>query len=240
MTAHHPTLVSPRVAGALYLAIIALGLFGEAVVRGTLVVSGDAANTASQILGSQTLWRVGISTDLLMHVLDVPLIVFFYLLLRPVSQPIALLATVFNIVQTCVLAGNKLTLVAALAILGPAGSAKAESHALASLAIELHGYGFGIGLVFFGLACVARGYLLFQSGFVPRAIGVLLGLAGISYLVNSFALLLSPSFAAVLFPAVLLPAFLGELFLSVWLLFTSDRDLQQRMAPAALRRGQAR
>jgi flagellar biosynthesis protein FliR len=78
----------------MYLAIIGLGLFGEAAVRGSLVVAGDAAATASNIIASQSLWRTGIATDLLMHVLDVPLIVFFYLLLKPVSYPLALLATV--------------------------------------------------------------------------------------------------------------------------------------------------
>lgn len=100
------TLISARVAG-----------LGEAFACGSLVVSGDAAATASNILDSQQLWRMGLSLDLLMHVLDVPLIVFFYLLLRQVNQPLALLATVFNIVQTSVLAINKLTLIAALSLL---------------------------------------------------------------------------------------------------------------------------
>jgi len=232
MTGHHPTLISARAAGAIYLAIIGLGLFGEAFVRGSLVVSGDVATTANNILGSQPLWRMGIASDVLMHVLDVPLIVFFYLLLRPVSQPIALLATFFNIVQTCVLAGNKLTLVAVLTVLGSSapGLTPTDSYALASLALGLHGYGFGIGLIFFGLTCLARGYLIFRSGYIPRALGVLLGLAGVSYLINSFALLLSPSLAAILFPAVLLPAFVGELLLSLWLLFANERALQQRIA----------
>jgi hypothetical protein len=84
------------------------------LLRGSLVVGGDVAATASNIVASHTLWRAGIATDLLMHVLDVPLIVFFYLLLKTVSHPLALLATLFNVVQTCVLATNKLSLVAAL------------------------------------------------------------------------------------------------------------------------------
>jgi hypothetical protein len=230
-----PTLLSARAAGVIYLAIIALGVFGESVVRGSLVAGGDPAATAANILGSQLLWRVGISTDLLMHVLDVPLIVFFYLLLRPVSHTLALLATAFNVVQTCVLAGNKLTLVAALALLESPAAAQTGAAALAAVAVNLHGYGFGIGLVFFGLACLVRGYLVYVSGYVPRALGVLLVLAGLAYLVNSAALLLSPPLAAALFPAVLLPAFVGELAFALWLLAADERALRRRVARPAYR-----
>jgi hypothetical protein len=227
-----PALISARVAGAIYLAIIGLGLFGEVFVRGSLVVSGDAAATAGNILGSATLWRTGIATDLLMHVLDVPLIVFFYLLLKPVNHPLALLATGFNIVQTCVLAANKLTLVAALSLLQqPASEAgHTDSSAMAFTAVDLHGYGFGIGLIFFGMACLVRGYLMFKSGYVPRVLGVLLVVAGISYLANSFALLLSPSLASLLFPAVLLPAFVAEMALALWLLFANESSLLRQLA----------
>jgi hypothetical protein len=216
-------LYSARLAGFIYLAIIGLGLFGEVFVRGSLVVSGNAAATAGNILGAQTLWRTGIVTDLLMHVLDVPLIVFLYLLLRPVSRPLALLATVFNVVQTCVLASNKMSLVGVLLLLNSSAHTAAVSsvdlHNLAYLSINLHSYGFGVGLIFFGFACLVRGYLIVKSDFVPRFIGVLLGLAGISYLINSIALLLAPAFAARLFPAILLPAFVGELAFCLWLIF---------------------
>jgi len=234
-----PTLISARVAGLAYLAIIALGLFGELGVRGSLVVGGDAAATAHNILGSQGLWRVGIATDLLMHVLDVPLIVFFYLLLKPVDAPLALLATAFNIVQTCVLATNKLALVAVLSFLKSSALAAGPSdpQSLALWAIDLHGHGFGVGLIFFGLACLARAYLIVRSGYVPRVLGVLLALAGVAYLVNSFALLLAPALASLLFPAVLVPAFVAELALSLWLLCANPGRLQQRLSERAALRG---
>lgn len=228
------TLISARTAGVIYLAIIALGLFGEAHVRGSLVMAGDPAATANSILASQLLWRAGIAGDLLMHVLDVPLIVFFYLLLKPVSHPLALLATAFNVVQTCVLAINKLALVAALSVLdAPARLSAIVSQDLAVLAINLHNHGFAIGLVFFGMVCLIRGYLVFKAGYVPRILGVLLALAGASYLINSSALLVFPPLAATLFPAVLLPAFVAELALSLWLLFVDEATLQQRLANAA-------
>jgi hypothetical protein len=181
----------------MYLLIIGLGLFGEVFVRGSLVTVGDPTVTASSVLGSERIWRLGIATDLVMHVLDVPLIVFFYLLLRPVNPALAFLATAFNIVQTCVLAANKLSLVGVLSLLASSlGQSSGEvSRSLALVAVDLHGHGFGIGLIFFGCACLVRGYLIFNSGYVPRALGMLLVLAGASYLINSFALLLSQPLA---------------------------------------------
>jgi Domain of unknown function (DUF4386) len=222
-----------RIAGVLYLAIIALGAFGEVFVRGTLVVSGDAAATAQAIASSQLLWRAGIVGDLLMHVLDVPVIVIMYLLLRPVSKSLALLATLINLVQTAVLAANKLNLLVPLLLLDDASYLKTFSpeqlHALSLLAIKAHSYGFGIGLVFFGFACLVRGYLIFNAGFFPKILGVLIAVVGVSYLMNSFALILAPSVAAAMFPAILLPALVGELAFALWLLMKGVNMDQWRL-----------
>jgi hypothetical protein len=208
-----------RVAGLAYLAIIALGAFGEMFVRASLIVSGDSAATASNIAGATSLWRAAVVGDLLMHVLDVPLIVFFYYLLRPINPALAVISTTFNIVQTCVLVANKLTLVVPLIIVtGTAGAATTQSAALIGLAVSLHGYGFGIGLIFFGISCIIRGLLIYRSAVLPRFLGVLLGLAGASYIVNSIALIAVPSVASLLFPWILVPAFIGELALALWLL----------------------
>ncbi|MGB7905620.1 MAG: DUF4386 domain-containing protein [Steroidobacteraceae bacterium] len=212
-----------RIGGVLYLAIIVLGLFGEAFVRGTLVVSGDASATANAIAAGESLWRAGIAGDLLMQVLDLPVIVVLYLLLRPVSESLALLATFINLIQTAVLAANKLNLLTPVLLLGNASGLEAftpeQLHALSYLAIEAHGYGFGAGLIFFGFACLIRGYLIFKSGYFPKVLGLLMVLAGVSYLTNSFALLLAPSLASALFPVVLIPAFVGELSFALWLVF---------------------
>jgi Domain of unknown function (DUF4386) len=218
----HTPQVYARSGGVLYLAIILLGLFGEMYVRGTLVISGDATATMTGIANSQFLWRAGIAGDLLMHVLDVPVIVVLYLLLRPVSRSLALLATLINLVQTAVLVANKLNLLVPIYLLEGGSYLHAFSpeqlHALGYLAIKAHGYGFGIGLIFFGFACLVRGYLIFKSGYFPRILGVLLLLAGLSYLTNSFALLLAPAFADMIFPIILAPAFVGELFFCLWLI----------------------
>ena len=210
-----------RIAGLCYLAIIALGLWSEAFVRGQLIVAGDAAATAQRIVAEPLLWRSGLVADLLMQVLDIPVIVTMWRLLRPVSEPLALTATGLNLVQTAVLVANRVQLLAALDLLtGPvigAAFLPGQREALAMLAVQLHGQGFGIGLIFFGFACLIRGVLIAHSGVLPRLLGVLLAVAGLAYLVNSFALLLVPAFAKLLFPAVLLPALVGELAFALWL-----------------------
>ena len=209
-----------RVGGLIYLAIIFLGLFGEAMVRESVVVSGNAEATLQNLKASQMLWRLSIVGDLVMHILDVPLIVIMYYLLKPVDRLLALVATVANVVQTAVLAANKLTLVVPLLLLQKPGDIPASTWeaTLSFLAIRLHGYGFGIGLLFFGVACLVRGYLVYRSTYFPRTLGLLLALAGLAYLVNSVALLLAPDVAAMLFPAILAPALVGEGAFCLWLL----------------------
>lgn len=211
-----------RIAGVLYLIIIAAGILGQLVVRGQMVVAGDAAATATQIVASPSWWRIGIAGDLIMHLCDVPLMVIFYLLLSPVNRNLALMALLFNLIQTAVLVANKLNLLLPLFLLGNADYLKAvdppQLQALAYIFIKLHDYGFGVGLIFFAFTCLILGYLIFRSGYLPRIFGVLLQLAGLSYLINSFALLLAPEFAALISPAILLPAFVGELGLCLWLL----------------------
>lgn len=223
-----------RLAGVFYLAIIVLGLFGETLVRNTLIAVGDPSTTLANIQAAPGLWRAGIGGDLLMHVLDVPVIVVLYLLLKPVNAPLALLATLFNIVQTAVLAANKLTLLLpALIATQPAGPDTPGLVVLAQLAIQLHGYGFGIGLIFFGMACLVRAYLIVQSGYFPKAIGLLLGLAGLCYLINSAALLLAPALAAMLFPAIMMPPLVGELALCLWMMVRGvDAQAWQRRQTA--------
>lgn len=211
-----------RVCGLIYLAIIGLGMFGELFVRGSLVAGGDPGTTASHIADNGLLWRAGMAGDLLMQVMDVPTIIIFYLLLRPVDHALALMSTAFNLVQTSVLALNKLALMTPLLVAGyvshPGGFTAEQLNSLSYLGIQLHSYGFGIGLIFFGFTCLIRGYLLYRSSYFPAPLGILLALAGASYLINSFALIVAPKLAQGLFPFILMPAFVGELSLALWLL----------------------
>ena len=195
---------------------------GELFVRGSIVVPGDAAATAGRLMAAPSLWRAGIAGDLVMHVCDVGVMLVFFVLLRPVSWNLAFAAVLFNLVQTAVLVANKLNLLLPLFLLGDAEYLKAFSpeqlQALSYVSLRTHDYGFGFGLIFFGMACLVVGYLIFRSGYLPKILGVLMQIAGACYLTNSFALILAPTLASKLFPVILLPPFVAELSMALWLL----------------------
>jgi hypothetical protein len=211
-----------RSGGMLYLVLILVGLFSVVFARERLIVSGDPTATAANLMAHPQLWRVGIGADLFMHVLDVPIMLVIYSLLRPVHKNLALLVLLFNLVQTSVLVANKLNLIAAMLPLQGAGYLRTVDANLlytqVYLSIKLHDYGFGVGLIFFGFVCLGEGYLIFKSGFLPKIIGMLMALAGLCYLLNSFALLLAPDLEKILFPFLMLPCLVAELSFSLWLL----------------------
>jgi len=213
--------VYARIGGVLYLIIIVIGFCSEFLVRDKLVVSGDVTATANNIMASESLWRISIAGDLILLVCAVALTLVLYVLLRPANKNLALLAVFFNIVEFPIEAVSKLCLLAALFLSGNADYLKAfEPHqlqALVKISLKLHDYGFGIDLVFFGFACLLYGYLLFRSGYFPRALGVLMAIAGLSYLTNSFTLVLAPAYAGRTFPILVL-ALIGELSLCLWLI----------------------
>jgi len=211
-----------RIGGALYLIIISIGLFGEVFVRDRIIVSGDATATAKNIIASQPRWRLHIAAELLLLICAVVLLVILFVLLKPVSRGLVLLAAFFNLVSISLEAATAMYLVVALFPLGNAAYLKAFSpeqlYAMASLALKSHGYGFGVSLLFFGCFCIVIGRVIFKSGFLPKVVGALMQIAGLCYLTDSFALILSPATANRLFPAILLPAFVGEASLCLWLL----------------------
>jgi hypothetical protein len=213
--------VYARIGGVLYLMIIVIGFCSQFFVRDKLVVSGDVTATAKNIMASESLWRFSIATELILLVCAVALTMILYVLLRPVNKNLALLAVLFNIVEFPIEAISKLCLFAALFLSGNADYLKAfephQLHALVKISLKLHDYGFGIDLVFFGFACLVYGYLLFRSGYFHRALGVLMAIAGLSYLLNSFTLILAPAYAGTIF-LVLVLALIGELSLCLWLI----------------------
>lgn len=217
-----------RIGGLLYLIIIVTGILGELLIRNKMIVSGDAGTTANNIMASGSLWRIGVANDILMHVCDVGLMLIFYILLKPVNKYLAMLTVLFTLVQTAVLVATKLNLIAALFPLDNAEYLKAfdarQLQTLTYLAIRADGYGFAIGLIFFGFACLVLGYLIFRSEYFPKLLGVMMQIAGVCYLTNSFALILAPSFGDKLFPWIHIPSFIAELSLCLWLLIKGVRD----------------
>jgi Domain of unknown function (DUF4386) len=211
-----------RLGGALYLAIIVLGGFAEGFVANKLIVSGDAAATAANILASSELWRLSVAGNLVVVLCAVPLLWIEYLLLRPVSRQLVVLAVLFNLVSLAVEAISKLFLLVVLPTLQSADYLKAfDAHqlqTLANLALSSHDVAFNIALIFFGFACLVNGYLIFKSGYLPKLIGILMQVAGVSYLTACFAALFAPALANLITPAVLLPPLIGESSFCLWLL----------------------
>jgi len=211
-----------RAGGALYLAIIALGAFAEGYVTNQLLVAGDAARTAHNIMGSPLLWWLGVAADMLVVILAVPLLWIEYLLLRPVSRQWVLLAVLFNLVSLAVEAISKLFLLAVVPTLGSPGSLQAFSpeqlQMLANLALKSHDVAFNIALIFFGFTCIVNGGLIFRSGYLPRFVGILMQIAGGSYLIACFSALFAPALAELIIPTILVLPLIGESSMCLWLL----------------------
>ncbi|HKN33800.1 MAG TPA: DUF4386 domain-containing protein [Terriglobales bacterium] len=232
-----------RVGGALYLIIIVLGLFGEAFVRDRLLVRGDASATAANIRSMESLWRFHIAAELFLLVCAIVLLLILFVLLRPVSRDLTVLAAFFNLISIGIEAAITMYLVQALFPLQNSGYLNAftpeQLYAMATLTLKSHGYGFGVSLIFFGCFCVVIGYLIFKSGYFPKAIGILMQIAGFCYLTDSFALILAPALADRLFPAILLPAFVGEASLCLWLLVKGVNVEKWKQTAIAARLGAA-
>jgi hypothetical protein len=211
-----------RFGGLLYLLIIVIGIWGEMFVRGKIIVWGDATATTSNLRAMESLWRLGIAGEYFLLICAITLTAIFFILLRPVSPRLALLSVFVNLVSIAIEAVATMGLVAALFPLGNQAylsSFTAEQRdALASLCVRWHAQGFGVALLFFGFECLIIGYLIHKSGFLPRAIGVLMQIAGACYLINSFALIVAPAVANRLYPLILVPSFIGEASLCLWLL----------------------
>lgn len=227
MSANRPIESSPqiyaRIGGALYLLIIVLGIIGEVLVRGRIVVTGDVAATANNLRSMESLWRFGVASELLAGVCTIVFTLIIYVLLRPVNRDLALLATFFGLIAIAVQTAYALELVKALFPLGNTAYLRAftpeQLDAMASLSIRAHAQGFGIALFFFGCFFPIASYLIFQSGYFPKAIGVLYLIPGLSYLTSSLALILSPIFADRYYFVIAGPALIGEGALCLWLIF---------------------
>jgi hypothetical protein len=212
-----------RIGGLLYLLVIVAAMFGESFVRGTLIVSGNPAATAGNILAHESLFRGGLAAEMLTCVADVALALILYVLLRPVSRNIALLGAFFRLSFVAVYSVAKLFEIAALVLLTNTHLQPAlepgQLQALAYACLQIHSLGYGLSLLFFGCCSACFGHLIRQSRYLPRLLGSLLVVAGIGYVIFSLAQMLAPAFAGKwLFPWLMLPGFFGELGLALWLL----------------------
>lgn len=213
---------SARIAGALYLIVIVLGIFAELFVRGRLIDFDDGAATTSNILAHEQLYRLGFVAGIIYLACNIPLAVIFYELFNVVNRRLARVVVFFILLGTALEGVSLVFYFAPLNLLSGRGYLATfnaeELNTLVLVSLSLRATTFLTALSFFGFYCIAIGYLIFRSTFLPRILGVLMGIAGLSYLTHSLTTFLVPRFASSLVPYILLPCFVAETSFCLWLL----------------------
>jgi Domain of unknown function (DUF4386) len=216
-----------RVAGAIYLLAILIGPFSLIYVPGTLIVSGNAAATAANILTHETLFRLGILGDLLNGTIILFLVFALYRLFKGVDQDLAALVVILGgLMQTPIYFLNSLNWIAALTLVHGAHYlavfTKAQQDALAMLFVHLHGQANLISLVFAGLWLFPFGMLVIRSGFFPRFLGIWLIVEGFAWPVVTLTGLFAPQYQDRVFTFGQ-PLFFGEIAMMFWMLVIGPR-----------------
>jgi Domain of unknown function (DUF4386) len=222
-----------RITGVLYLLYFLTAVLGVFLIKG-LVVSGDAAATANNVLAHERLFRLSVAVGLIGTALYIAVTVLFYRLFKPVNTTVSLLAAFFSLVGCAIQAFGSLFQIAPLVVLegSPYLSAfKVEQlQAVALMFIKLNVQAAYIYLVFFGLFNLLIGYLIFKSIFLPRILGVLMALSGLGWL-----MFLSPSVANYLLTYIEVVGVIAEASLMLWLLVKGvkvERWKEQASSPA--------
>ena len=184
-------LIIARVAGFLYLIQAILGIFSLLYVSSKLIVSGDVAATTHNIMASESLFRLGIVSNILVPTVGILYVLVLYKLLKPVSKDIAVLMVVLALLGVPIGVFNEFTQLGVLQLLSGAdyltAFTTAQLQSLAYLFLRLHSYGISLAFIFSGLWLFPLGYLVFKSGFLPKILGVLLIIGGFGYLIDVFA-----------------------------------------------------
>jgi len=208
-----------RIAGVAMLLSIVFGLLGEMILPDRIVVARDPAATAANILGNPMLFRLTFAAYLVEALCDVALCVFFYILLKPVDQRLALLSAFFGIASMVMYAVSESSWFASSVVLGDTPGMSAFSpeqrNALAYLALRISGSIAWAFLCLYGIATMIRGMLIARSTYVPRILGILFIIGGACFLLRSATYLLAPRLSS---PILLLPMALAGIPMMAWLL----------------------
>jgi len=207
---------SAKIGGVAYLITLLAGPFAV-LVRNKLIVFGDAAATAANVLAHEPLFRLAWAADLIATASYVVVTLILYKMFKPVSASVSLLAAFFSLVGCSVGAVSCVFHLAPLGVLGNTTFSSVftaeQLQALVLLFLRLRVQTYNIGMVFFGFYCLVIGFLTLRSTFMPRFVGVLMAIAGLSWLTY-----LAPALASSLSPYNLALGFLGEAAFTVSLL----------------------
>ncbi len=221
-----------RVAGLLYLIIAVAAAFAHFVIPGQFIVPGDAAATASNIVAAESLFRVGaVGSELIVLLSEIVLSVVLYVLLRPVSRTLSLVAAVSRLTMTAIHGLNLLNYYFVLQLLKGEAYASVfgqeQIHALVTLFLEGHSVGFTIGIALLVPHVLILGYLIYRSGYFPKVLGILFMAAGLGYLFDATGLLLVPTYTTT--PGVIAAVIaVAEIAFPIWLLVKGVNSTQWR------------
>jgi Domain of unknown function (DUF4386) len=206
-----------RMTGGFYLLTIVTGIFAQGFVSNRLVVFGDAAATATNILTHKTLFQSGFTVYLIEMACQIVFTALFYELLKPVSKNVSLVAAFLGLAGCTIKTVSRLFYLAPLFVLEGARYSKVfnreQLRALALLFLDVNDHGAAISLAFFGFYALLTGYLIFRSTFLPRVLGVWSAIAGVGWLA-----FLYPPLGYRLFPYLAAVGLLGAAALILWLI----------------------
>ena len=211
-----------RLAGLLYLVVAIAAPFSFFYMRSRLIVPGDAAATASNILASEGLFRMAIASDAIVFLSEIVLAALLYRLFKPVSTTVSLATGFARLAMAGLQAVNLLNYLVVLLLLSGASYLAVfdpdQVQALVLLFLTAYDSMTLIWGTFFGLQFIGLGYLVYRSGYVPRVLGVLLLGSAVGYLTDSFGNFLAPQYDAIYAQLVLMLAIAGEFVFTLWLL----------------------
>jgi hypothetical protein len=222
-----------RIAGALYLVYIVISILANGLGRSKLIVLGDAATTAGNIMTSAGQFRIGFIFDLVDAVLFLLTAWALYVLLKPVNKHLSLLFLLLNLGGVAVWCCSDLFLIASQLLLSGGDYLKVfpadQLQALAMLSLYIYKYGFlGIAQLFFGAWLFPLGYVVFKSGFLPRILGVILMVHCVVWLMSALQFFLFPGFIDITFVGITYISyplgFISEFGLTLWLLIMGARE----------------
>jgi len=211
-----------RVAGLLYLLVVVAGPIRIMYIPSRLFVHGNAAATAGNIATHERLFRLGIVSDLFVGAIAILLALALYRLLKEVDHNLAVLMVILGgIMPAALYFFNVQNDLAALTLARGGGLLSAfeepQRDALVVLFLNLHGQGFTVGEIFYGLWLLRLRMLTYRSRFLPRFLGVWLILNGFTYLVLSLTGLLLPQYEDRV-SVIAFPILFGEVAFMLWLL----------------------
>ena len=210
-----------RTAGFLYLMYIVTTIAADVLGRSKLIVFGDAAATARNIMSSEWQFRAGITGDLVSAVFFLLAAWALYVLLKPVNKDLALTFLLLNLAGVAVYSINLLNQFAAVLLLSGADYLKGfqtdQLQALALFFLNLHHNGYWISQIFFAAWLFPLGYLVFKSGFLPRILGIVMMVHFVGWLMTFLQFFLFPGLGAITYVTYPL-GFISEFGLTLWLL----------------------